>query len=159
MTVLVLGVGNILLSDEGIGVRVVEAFQHRYAVPEGVEVVDGGTAGIDLLDLLAEHEHVIVVDAVSSGEAPGSVVRLAGDAVPAFFRARISPHQLGISDVLGALRLLDQQPSELVLIGIVPASLEMGLALSPPLAARLDELVEVLARELRGSGIPLTEIR
>lgn len=84
--VLVLGVGNILLSDEGIGVRVVEALQQRYRVPEGVEMVDGGTCGMDLLDLIAGRDHLILVDAVATGGPPGTVVRLEGDEIPALFR-------------------------------------------------------------------------
>ncbi len=139
--VLVLGVGNILLADEGIGVRVVEALQAGWVMPDGVELVDGGTAGMDLMDLLESRDHVVVVDAVRLNAEPGTIIVLRDEEVPAFFQARISPHQLGIADVLAGLRLLGREPRNLTLIGVVPESLEMSLSLSPRLAALVDDLV------------------
>jgi hydrogenase maturation protease len=152
MSALVLGVGNILLADEGIGVRVVEAFQQRYVIPEGIDVLDGGTAGMDLLDALSGRSHIIIVDAVRTGAEPGAIVRLAGQNVPALFNNRISPHQLGISDVLAILRLIDQEPRHIALIGIVPLDLDPGLELSGAIADKIDEMVELVADELRGHG-------
>lgn len=146
---LVLGVGNILLADEGVGVRVVEAFQQRYLIPENVEVLDGGTAGMDLLDALSSRSHIIIVDAVRTGAEPGTIVRLGGRDVPALFSNRISPHQLGISDVLAILRLVDQEPEHISLIGIVPFDLELGLALSEAIATKVDEMADLVAAELR----------
>ena len=152
MSALVLGVGNILLADEGVGVRVVEAFQKRYVTPEGVDVLDGGTAGMDLLDALSGRSHIVIVDAVRTGAEPGTIVRLTGKQVPALFNNRISPHQLGISDVLAILRLIDQEPGHIALIGIVPAGLDPGLDLSSVIADRIDEMVELVADELRSHG-------
>lgn len=158
MNILVLGVGNILLSDEGIGVRVVEAFQQRFAVPEGVDVVDGGTSGMDLLDVIAERDHVIVVDAVRLDAPPGTLVRYVGDEVPAFFRARISPHQLGLSDVLAALKLLEREPRGLTLLGAVPEDLQPSLELSPGFGAVRENLIERLAGELRDLGVAVVPL-
>lgn len=154
MNVLVLGVGNILLADEGVGVRVVEVLSERYRLPPSVEVVDGGTSGMDLLDIIAGHDHVIIVDAVKGGHPPGTVVRLAGDQVPAFFRTRISPHQLGLSDVLAALAILDTSPRGVTIIGIEPKSLELSLELSPEIGAMMDALVERVVEELVALGCP-----
>ena len=156
MTVLVLGLGNILLSDEGVGVRVVEALQARYRIPDGVDVIDGGTSGMDMLDLMANRDHLIVVDAVNTGEPPTTVIRLAGEDVPVFFQSKISPHQLGLSDVLAALRLLEWEPAGITLIGIVPAALDLGLELSPAIAAKLDDLVAMVRAELDTLGFDLT---
>jgi len=155
MTILVLGLGNILLSDEGVGVRVVEALQERYRIPDGVDVVDGGTSGMDMLDMIAGRDHLIVVDAVNTGDAPTSVIRLTGEAVPVFFQSKISPHQLGLSDVLATLRLLESEPAGITLIGIVPAALDRGLKLSPTIAAKLDDLVGMVRDELDTLGFPL----
>lgn len=152
--VLVLGAGNILLSDEGIGVRVVEALQERYRVPEEVEVLDGGTCGMDLLDVIAGRDHLILVDAVDTGSPPGTVVRLEDDQIPAVFRTRSSPHQLGMQEVLALLRLLDSAPARLTVIGVQPASLDIGLELSPAIAARLDDMVGMVAGELAAIGLP-----
>jgi hydrogenase maturation protease len=149
---LVLGVGNILLTDEGVGVRVVEAFQRRYVASRDVDVLDGGTAGMDLLDALSGRSHVVIVDAVRTGAAPGTIVRLAGPDVPALFNNRISPHQLGIPDVLAILKLVDEEPRHIALIGIEPADLDLGLELSGAIAAKIDALVELVAAELRGHG-------
>lgn len=155
---LVLGVGNILLADEGVGVRVVEAFQQRYAVPEDVEVLDGGTAGMDLLDALSSRSHIVIIDAVRTGAEPGTIVRLIGSEVPALFSNRISPHQLGISDVLAILRLVDQEPEHIALIGIVPLDLELGLALSDAITAKVDEMADLVAAELRRHGFAVTPL-
>jgi hydrogenase maturation protease len=152
MGALVLGVGNILLADEGVGVRVVEAFQQRYVIPEGVDVLDGGTAGMDLLDALSSRSHIVIVDAVRTGAEPGTIVQLSGTDVPALFSNRISPHQLGISDVLAILRLIDQEPRHIALIGIVPVDLDLGLALSGMIAAKVDEMADLVADELRSHG-------
>lgn len=145
---LVLGLGNILLSDEGVGVRAVEALVEQVPLPPDVEVLDGGTSGMDLLDQIAGRARLIVVDAVRTGRPPASVVRLAGDEVPAFFSAKLSPHQLGLSDVLAVLRLMDAAPAEITVIGVEPVSLDLGLDLSPAVAASLAEVLALLRTEL-----------
>ena len=156
MNILVLGLGNILLTDEGVGVHAVEAFVDGYAVPDGVEVVDGGTSGMDMLDLMSGRDHIVVVDAVNTGDPPGTVIRLEGDAVPAFFQARISPHQLGLSDVLASLALLGEAPAGITLLGVVPEDLDIRVGLSPRMTEKRDELVGLLADTLAGLGAPPT---
>jgi hydrogenase maturation protease len=155
VNVLVLGAGNILLSDEGIGVRVVEALQERYQVPECVELLDGGTCGMDLLDVIAERDHLIIVDAVNTGSPPGTLVRLHDGQIPAVFRTKSSPHQLGLQDVLALLGLLETAPRHVTVIGVQPESLDLGLALTPTIAARLDALVRMVVDELAATGVPL----
>ena len=153
MNILVLGLGNILLGDEGVGVRVVEAMAADYTFDPAVDLVDGGTSGMDMIDIVAERDHVIVVDAVNTGAAPGTVVRLTGGAVPAFFRNRISPHQLGLSDLLAALALMDRSPKDLTLIGCVPQSMATALELTPTVAARVPEMLAMLVDTLAGLGV------
>lgn len=131
MSVLVVGLGNILLTDEGVGVHTIEALSRRYEVPDGVEVLDGGTSGMELLDTIAGREALIVVDALASlKRAPGEAVKLQGDDIDQLFRTRLSPHQLGLSEVLASLQLTGESPGEVVIIGVVPASLDLGLELS-----------------------------
>ena len=154
MNVLVLGAGNILLSDEGIGVRVVEALQDRYQLAQGVEVLDGGTCGMDLLDVIAGRDHLILVDAVNTGSPPGTLVRLADRDVPAVFRTNSSPHQLGLAEVLALLTLLETAPRHVTVIGVQPQSLELGLALTPLIGERLENLLEMLTAELAAIGVP-----
>ncbi len=159
MRIVVLGLGNILLRDEGVGVRVVEALAARYVLPATVEVVDGGTVGMDLLDTLAGCDHLLVCDAVQTGAPPGSVVKLADAEVPALFQTRFSPHQLGLAEVLATLILMEEAPAALTLIGVAPADLELGVELSPEVAAALERAVECLAGALRGLGLLLTPRR
>ncbi|MGL4459632.1 MAG: HyaD/HybD family hydrogenase maturation endopeptidase, partial [Plesiomonas shigelloides] len=108
--VLVLGIGNLLLSDEAIGVRAVEALEQRFHLPPQVDVLDGGTCGMALIGDMADREHLIIADAVLTGDAPGTVVTLRDEEVPTLFSRKISPHQLGLSDVLSALKLTDEFP-------------------------------------------------
>ncbi len=157
MSVLVLGVGNILLTDEGIGVRVVEQLEHRYAIPEGVEVMDGGTAGMELLSSIAKRGHVILIDAVNTGAEAGTVVTLVGEQVPALFKTKISPHQLGISDLLGVLTITGEMPDEMTLFGVVPYSLDTAVELSEPMLPRLEQLLELTVAELRKQGYVMVE--
>jgi len=153
--ILVLGVGNVLLSDEGIGIHALELLEQRYRLPDGVEVLDGGTSGMDLLDQLADRERVLIVDAVRTGDPEGTLVRLADAALPAFFRTKVSPHMLGLCDLLAILELRDEAPGELVLQGMVPYSLKTHIGLTDAAAARLPELVERVADELRRFGAVL----
>ena len=153
--VIVLGLGNILLRDEGVGVRVVEALVNRYVLPDEVAVVDGGTVGMDLLDTLAGCGHLMICDAVQTGAPPASVVKLAGAEIPAFFQTRFSPHQLGLAELLATLILMEEAPAAMTLIGIVPVELDLGAELSPQVAAVLDLAVELLAGELGGLGYKL----
>ncbi len=113
MRILVLGVGNILLTDEAIGVRIVEALEQRYILPDYVEILDGGTAGMELLGDMANRDHLIIVDAiVSKKNAPGTMMILRDEEVPALFTNKISPHQLGLADVLSALRFTGEFPKK-----------------------------------------------
>ena len=152
--VLVLGIGNILMCDEGIGVHVVRTLERQCPPPPGAAVLDGGTSGMDLLDTVADRDHLIIVDAVRTGDPPGTVVLLRDAQVPAFFRTKISPHQLGVSDLLAALALMGRSPVRLTLIGVVPASLDTGLTLSATVAARLPRLVALTAAEVADAVTP-----
>ncbi len=149
MNILVLGVGNVLLTDEGIGIRVIESLFDNYQFPANVEVIDGGTAGMELLEIIANRDHVILIDAVNTGAKPGTVVTLEGDEVPALFRNRISPHQLGISDLLGVMSLTGELPNEFTLFGAVPYSMDTGVELSKEMQPKKSQLVSLVVDKLR----------
>ena len=152
MNTLVLGVGNLLLQDEGAGVRAVEQFARSYRVPEGVELLDGGTSGIELLYHIQGRDTLIIVDVVRWGRPPGTVFRMEGAEVPALFQKRISPHQLGLSDLLATALLTDRMPGKLVLLGIEPGTVDTGLELSDEIARNLERLADMIAVELVSSG-------
>jgi len=151
--ILVLGLGNTLLQDEGIGVRVIERLQEDYEFPEDVQVLDGGTRGLTLLSYFEGVSKLLIVDAVKAGKEPGTLIRLEGEEIPAFFSPKISPHQEGLPDLLFTARLLNLYPQEVVLWGIEPLSLEPGLELSPLLASKVKELVEKVVEELHRWGV------
>ena len=150
---LILGVGNLLLSDEGVGLRVLERLAATCDLPEGVQTLDGGTLGLDLLYYLEGVENLVIIDAVEMGKEPGTLLRLEGDEVPAFLSVKMSPHQIGIPDMLFAAKLKDLYPRNVVLWGVQPGVLDAGLDLSPPVAVRVDELVEKVVDELRRWGV------
>ena len=152
---LVLGVGNKLMSDEGVGVHVIERLAGKYKLPEEVQVLDGGTLGLDLLYYLEGIENLLIVDAAETGQEAGTMIRLEGEQVPAFMSVKISPHQMGVPDMLAAAKMKDLYPKRIVLWGIQPDLITLGLDLSPMLAAKVDLLVEKLVDELRAWGYPI----
>jgi hydrogenase maturation protease len=105
---IVLGLGNVLLEDDGVGVAAVTLLRDGYDVPAGVRILDGGTLGLSLLPYLEEAEVLILVDAIRADAPPGSFVRLDGDAVPPAVATRLSPHQIGVADLLDGARWLDR---------------------------------------------------
>jgi hydrogenase maturation protease len=152
---LVLGIGNMLLTDEALGIKAIEQFAARYRVPDHVLVIDGGTSAMDLLDVVAGCDLLVVVDAILAGCVPGTTVRLAGDQVPVFFRTKLSPHQVGLSDLLASLEFADELPVTTVILGIEPADMHLGLELTPAVQASVPALVGMIAAELRAAGIDL----
>lgn len=155
MGILVLGIGNLLLSDEAVGVRLVEALEQRFEIPPGVEVLDGGTAGLELMEAMANREHLIVADAVFTSQPPGSVAVLHDKEIPAMFSRKVSPHQLGLCDVLMALQLTGESPRQLTLVGVVPESLAPGIGLTPTVTQAMEPALEQILAALRLSGITL----
>ncbi len=146
---LVLGLGNILLGDEGVGVRVIERLLEQYRFPEGVRVMDGGTLGLDLLPYLEDASRLLVVDAVQARRPPGTLLRLSGNEIPVFLDAsKVSAHQEGLQDLLAAASLKGYLPGEVVFWGVQIESLGVGLDLSPPVASQVDALVQKVLDEL-----------
>lgn len=151
--VLVLGIGNLIMSDDGVGVRVVQLLQERYRFPEEVTLLDGGTLGLDLLPKLEGVERLLVVDAVETGGAPGTLLRLSGDDIPLALETKVSPHQMGLKDLLTVASLQGFDPAEMVLWGVQPECIEMGMELSPVVAEQVAQLTENVLIELANWGV------
>lgn len=147
--------GNILLEDEGLGIHALKLLEQHYAAPAEVEFLDGGTSGMALIDLLSGRKQLLVLDAVQTGDPPGTLVKMDDQDVPVYFGLRVTPHQLGLSDVLASLQLTDEQPGKVTVLGLVPYSLEMSLDLSERISERLGHLVEAAVDELASMGYPL----
>jgi hydrogenase maturation protease len=147
--VLILGIGNILLRDEGVGVRVIEQMQ-KIPLPDNVELIDGGTAGADLLDVLADRCKVIVIDAVEADCEPGTVLRFSADDLTKPDGVGMSLHELGLGEALTMTRQLGCEPKEVVVFGIKPRDISCGLELSEEISASVPKVVELV---LAGIGI------
>ncbi len=157
MTIAVVGLGNLILSDEGVGVHVVQRLDEAYSFPDGVALIDGGTSAIDLLDQLVEAEHIIFIDAAQTGGPPGSIVALEGARLPVWFRERVSPHQIGLADLLATLSLMDRTPESVTLIGIEPQSMELGTELTPQIDAAAGEALLKVLEKLAALGVRAVE--
>lgn len=155
MRIVVLGVGNILLSDEGIGVRAIEELGRRYRLPPEVELIDGGTSAMELLDDLANCDLLIIADCVRAGKAPGTLLRLKDEEIPALFRTKLSPHQVGLPDVLATLVITHEAPEHTVLFGVEPESLATSMSLTAVVEATLPRLVDAIAQEVVAAGVPI----
>jgi len=144
---LVLGVGNLLLSDEGIGIHAIRKLVDSQVLPEDIEIVDGGTAGLNLLTYLEGVDRLVIIDAVETGGPPGTLVRIAGDRVPAYLALKISPHEITLPDFLAASKLRDLYPNEVIIWGMQPGSLEVGIDLSADVEEKLSALVDHVIEE------------
>jgi hydrogenase maturation protease len=152
---LILGLGNVICQDDGLGIVAIERLLERYEPPPGVEILDGGTMGLSLLTWATETETLLMVDAIRTGEAPGTLVRMEGDEVAPAVRDRLSVHQIGVADLLDGMRLIDRYPPRLLLLGIVPESMELSTERTPAVERALPRLVEAVAEEAAALGHPL----
>lgn len=154
---LVLGIGNVLLRDEGVGVvvaRRIEAARESgdMVIPPDTRVVDGGTLGLDLLPMIEDADQVVMIDAVDLGQAPGTVSVLRDETVQAALSGHVSPHQIGVGDLVAAARLMGIMPPRLTLVGIQPGEIAIGLELTEPVAAAVDVAIDLVRRELAPAG-------
>jgi hydrogenase maturation protease len=157
-TCLILGLGNSLMSDDGLGVRAVERLLEDYVLPAEVAVREGGTLGLHLLPDLEGVRDLLIIDAIRADEPPGTLIRLEGAAIPARLAPKLSLHQVGLDELLAVSGVLGHQPKRVVLWGMPPAVLTLGLALTPRVAAQLEALVERIVAELHTWGFSLVRV-
>jgi hydrogenase maturation protease len=156
--ILVLGVGNILLKDEGVGVRLIEHLQAEYAFSPNVRLMDGGTLGIRLLDDITAADHLIVVDAVRNDQPPGTLYRLPAEELKRCVSFKNSLHQTGLLETLAYAEMLGQRPTTVV-VGIEPADISpWGTELTPSIRKRLDDLAEKVLEEIQRAGGEATKV-
>jgi hydrogenase maturation protease len=152
-TPLVVGIGNTLLRDEGVGIHVVlqleqRAADGRLAVPQGTRFADGGTLGLDLLPMIAGASILVLIDAVKLGQPAGSVSVLRGDTIEGTLGGHVSPHQVGVADLVAAARLTGVMPEAASLVAIEPAEIEIGLDLTPAVEEAVATAMVVVIAEL-----------
>lgn len=149
---LVIGLGNPLMADDGFGLAALERLQELWVTPPGVQVMDGGTWGMNLLPAIEDAESVLLLDAIDTGVAPGTAVILEHERLPRYLATKISPHQVDLRDVLGLAELRGTLPDRTVAVGLQPGRVEMSVGLSPAVAAGVDGLVTTAIRILEAWG-------
>lgn len=152
-SVLVLGIGNLLLEDEGIGPRAIEELSRRYRFSPEVKLLEGGTAGFSLLPRILEADRLLVLDAIRAGAPAGSLLTLDGSTLPPASSKKLSPHEIGLADVLAVARLYGG-PKEIAVLGVEPESLNLGIELSPKVSQALEKLIEAVIEQLATWGVP-----
>jgi hydrogenase maturation protease len=145
----VLGLGNLLSSDEGLGIHALKMLGGQLGPQTAVELIDGGVLGLDLLPLVEECSHLLVLDAVNAGAAPGSLLELRRDQIPLYAGVKMSEHQVSFQEVLGLAGLRGRLPEHLYLIGIQPVDLSTGLEVSATVAEVLPQVVDRAVAVLR----------
>jgi hydrogenase maturation protease len=153
ISILVLGIGNLVMGDDAVGVLVAQRLQQEYLFAGNVEIMDGGTLGLDLLPKLENITNLIMIDAVETGKKAGTCVRLCGEELPIALQTKVSPHQMGLKDLLAVSELMGHSPKEMVLIGIQPGSIEMEIGLTTEVQAQLGTMVTSVLSELAAWGI------
>lgn len=151
--VTILGVGNVILTDEGFGVRAAEYLDHHYTFPDNVQIVDGGTLGIELTQYVTGTNKLLVIDSINGGAEPGTVFRFHNDAIMEHFQDKLSAHEVGIQDVLALLTVTGHKIPEVIVVGAQPFDLEAGVGLSDGMQALLPQIVEQILKDLRDWGI------
>jgi hydrogenase maturation protease len=151
--VTILGVGNVILKDEGFGVRVAEYLDHHYTFPDSVQIVDGGTLGIELTQYVTGTNKLLVIDSINGGAEPGTVFRFHNDAIMEHFQDKLSAHEVGIQDVLALLTVTGHKIPDVIVIGAQPFDVEAGVGLSDGMQALLPQIVEQALKDLSSWGI------
>ena len=155
-TIGILGIGNLLLGDEGFGVHCVQHIEQHYDIPENIRVFDGGTAGILLAPFIEECDKLYVLDVIDLEDEPGSVHLFTDEDVRAGdVQTRMSPHQIGMLEILDICRIRGKVPEHVEYITVVPQTLETGMELSPLIAERVTDVVDILFQSLAKLSVSL----
>lgn len=152
----ILGIGNIILSDEGFGVRVVEYLEKNFTFPDNVQLIDGGTLGVELTHFITGTKRLLIIDSIDGGAEAGKIFHLRGDEIKAHFAQKISAHEVGIQDVLTMLELSDKKIPHVELIGAQPFSLEAGVELTPQMSKLVPIFADKAVEILKSWGLEVT---
>ncbi len=149
----VIGIGNTLMTDEGVGVHIVNALINKYRFEPQIELIDGGTAGMELLQFFQDNEKIIIVDAVNFDQKPGFIGSIEDDDILTRLNNKLSMHHLGITDVLSSLQLTGGKANEIFLLGIQPKSLDLSMELTPEIAQKTDKMISIILQKLKTWGV------
>jgi hydrogenase maturation protease len=156
MKTLIFGAGNLLLSDEGFGVHAIRHLEENYIFPDAVELYDGGTLGIMVTHKLEEADRVYVLDVVDTAGNPGDLYRFDKDDIMLDrLPLKLSPHQIGIQEVLFLTEMRGTCPKEVSILGVIPGSLDAGCELTQPLRDKVSEVARLVVGELEAAGVEI----
>jgi len=156
MRTILMGIGNILLQDEGVGVHVIKEIEKRYSFEPSIEIIDAGTLGLEIMYMLQDGvDNLLVVDAVMGGKPPGSLYVFRNEEVKKYYlKNKLSAHEVGFSEVLALLDLIGKPVKEnLILVGIEPVSFDVSLELHKKTASKMEDLIKTVLQELQTIGI------
>lgn len=156
---LVMGLGNRVMADDAAGLFSLERFRETFEGGEDLAFLEGGTLGLELLVYMEGYDNVLILDCLVGVGAPGDVVTVEGEKVHTAFERSLSPHQMGIRDLVSVLDLMDRMPRHLAIVGIVGSEIDVGLELTPPVAQALPEAVSKAGEVLESWGVALTRRR
>ncbi len=152
-TIMIMGVGCLLLTDEGFGIHVINELRERYEFPDNVSIIDGGVLGVNLLGIISHADHLIVIDVIRNQGKPGDLYRLDGEAIPERIRAKNSLHQIDLLEALTLCQALEKVP-ETVIIGVEPGDMEsLSVDLTPEIAAKKEHIIIKVTEELDRLGV------
>jgi hydrogenase maturation protease len=140
----ILGIGNTLFSDEGVGIHLLPLLEEKYKDDGNIEIIEGLTDGMKLLGPVEDAENLIIIDAINAGVKGGTIITLKGEEIPDYFGVKMSIHQLGFQEVLLAAKMRERYPKNIVMIGMQPTSLELGLELTETNRARITDLANAV---------------
>ena len=155
----ILGLGNLLQGDEGFGIHAITYIWKHITVSAEVDFVDGGVLGMNLLPLVEECSHLMILDAINAGAPPGSVIELTNQDIPLFAGIKLSEHQIGFQEVLGTANFRSTLPTHLHLIGVQPENIALGTELSLVVNQSLQEVLQRTISVLRSWGVTTVEDR
>ena len=144
----ILGIGNTLFSDEGVGIHLLPILEERLKDYKNVEIIEGLTDGMRLLGPVEDAENLIIIDAINAGKEGGTIITLDGDEIPAYFGIKMSIHQLGFQEVLLAAKMRERYPKQIMMFGMQPTSLELGIELTETNRGKLDELAHAVIEQV-----------
>ncbi|SFC75547.1 Hydrogenase 2 maturation peptidase. Aspartic peptidase. MEROPS family A31 [Bacillus sp. 491mf] len=144
----ILGIGNTLFTDEGVGIHLLPLLEEAYKDDKQIEIIEGLTDGMKLLGPVEEAENLIIIDAINAGVEGGTILSLEGDEIPAYFGIKMSVHQMGFQEVLFAAKFRERYPKKIIMFGMQPSSLELGVELTETNQAKLGDLAEAVMNQV-----------
>ncbi|MDF2904080.1 MAG: hydrogenase maturation protease [Bacillus sp. (in: firmicutes)] len=145
----ILGIGNTLFSDEGVGIHVLPLLEEMFKDDSAIEIVEGSTDGMKLLGPVEDAEYLLIIDAINAGKQGGTIISIEGNEIPAYFGIKMSIHQSGFQEVLFAAKFRERYPKHIVMVGMQPSSLELGVELSDVNKEKLTDLAKVVEHQVR----------